>query len=140
MIFKFGVLFFIICGTLGIASLLYLFMNFIVIIYYQWCILGTSEQILYPDLWRYINEGYYYLHGSLCWLLGASVDYSDGFVGCMRALMVNGVVQDLRGKVDSGEVTYGVSSGQWEPWRQLTPPMQPLQSERQIKLNVYRIC
>ena len=28
--------------------------------------------------------------------------------------MVNGAMQDLRGKVDSGEVTYGVSSGGWE--------------------------
>ena len=46
--------------------------------------------------------------------IGASIDYSDGYVGCIRALMVNGAMQDLRGKVDSGEVTYGVSSGGWE--------------------------
>ena len=31
--------------------------------------------------------------------------------------MVNGMVQDLRGKVDSGEVTYGVSSGQCKYYR-----------------------
>ena len=42
---------------------------------------------------------------------GATVDYRDGYVGCMRGLMVNGVEMDLRGKVERGEVTYGVSSG-----------------------------
>ncbi len=46
-----------------------------------------------------------------CLHLGAAVDYKDGFVGCMRALMVNGVVMDMRGKVERGEVTYGVSTG-----------------------------
>ena len=43
---------------------------------------------------------------------GAAVDYKDGFVGCMRAVMVNGKVMDLRGKVERGEVTYGVSVGE----------------------------
>ena len=43
---------------------------------------------------------------------GSSVDYTDGYVGCMRALMVNGVMIDLRGMVDSRKVTYGVSAGQ----------------------------
>ena len=39
------------------------------------------------------------------------MDYKDGYVGCMRGLMVNGVVMDMRGKVESGEVTYGLSAG-----------------------------
>ena len=43
---------------------------------------------------------------------GAGVDYRDGIVGCMRALMVNGNVMDMRGMVERGEVTYGVSAGQ----------------------------
>ncbi len=51
---------------------------------------------------------------------GAAVDYKDGFVGCMRALMVNGKVMDMRGMVERGEVTYGVSTGrglsQWKGW------------------------
>ena len=42
---------------------------------------------------------------------GAAVDYRDGYVGCMRALMVNGVQLDLRGIVERGEVTYGLSAG-----------------------------
>jgi hypothetical protein len=29
----------------------------------------------------------------------------------MRALMVNGEMMDLRGKVERGEVTYGVAAG-----------------------------
>jgi len=43
---------------------------------------------------------------------GAAVDYTEGFVGCMRALQVNGEMMDLKGKVKSGEVTYGVAQGQ----------------------------
>ena len=39
------------------------------------------------------------------------MDYTEGFVGCMRALQVNGVMLDMRGKVESGETTYGVSAG-----------------------------
>ena len=44
-------------------------------------------------------------------ITGAAVDYTEGFVGCMRALQVNGEMLDLMGKVERGEVTYGVSSG-----------------------------
>lgn len=44
-------------------------------------------------------------------VVGASVDYRDGFVGCIRALMVNGLVMDLRGAVERGEFTYGVAAG-----------------------------
>ena len=40
------------------------------------------------------------------------MDYSEGFVGCIRALLVNGQLMDLRGKVERGEVTYGVSAGE----------------------------
>jgi len=43
--------------------------------------------------------------------VGAAVDYTEGFVGCMRALQVNGEMLDLMGKVERGEVTYGVSAG-----------------------------
>lgn len=46
---------------------------------------------------------------------GAAVDYSEGYVGCIRALLVNGVLMDLRGKVERGEVTYGVSAGKFHP-------------------------
>lgn len=42
---------------------------------------------------------------------GASVDNRDGFVGCIRGLMVNGKLMDLRGMVDRGQVVYGVTSG-----------------------------
>jgi len=44
-------------------------------------------------------------------IAGAAVDYTEGFVGCMRALQVNGEMYDLQGKVERGEVTYGVSAG-----------------------------
>jgi len=44
-------------------------------------------------------------------ITGAAVDYTEGFVGCMRALQVNGEMLDLMGKVERGEVTYGVSAG-----------------------------
>jgi contactin associated protein-like 2 len=43
-------------------------------------------------------------------VVGAAVDYSEGYVGCMRALLVNGVMMDLKGKVERGEVTYGVAA------------------------------
>ncbi len=61
------------------------------------------------------------------------MDYKDGVVGCMRGLMVNGVLMDLRGKVERGEVTYGVSSGNalalacrihTTQWRKLERKMQ----------------
>ena len=51
------------------------------------------------------------LYKQLVFNPGAAVDYKDGFVGCMRALMVNGQMMDLRGRVERGEVTYGVSAG-----------------------------
>ena len=43
-------------------------------------------------------------------IVGADVNYDNGYVGCMRALLVNGHVLDLRGPVDRGEVTYGVTA------------------------------
>ena len=47
----------------------------------------------------------------LMFITGAAVDFSEGFVGCMRALQVNGEMLDMMGKVERGEVTYGVSAG-----------------------------
>lgn len=44
-------------------------------------------------------------------VVGAAVGYQDGFVGCIRGLMVNGVLLDMKGMVSRGEVTYGVSEG-----------------------------
>ena len=49
---------------------------------------------------------------SSCVITGGAVDYTEGFVGCMRALLVNGQMMDLRGKVERGEVTYGVETGE----------------------------
>uniref|UniRef100_A0A8W8NFG0 Neurexin-4 n=2 Tax=Magallana gigas TaxID=29159 RepID=A0A8W8NFG0_MAGGI len=43
--------------------------------------------------------------------IGASVEDRNGYVGCMRGLRINGVLQDLRGLVHREEVTYGVSEG-----------------------------
>lgn len=50
---------------------------------------------------------------SICLILttGASVEDRNGYVGCMRGLRINGVLQDLRGLVHREEVTYGVSEG-----------------------------
>ncbi|XP_042220113.1 neurexin-4-like isoform X3 [Homarus americanus] len=42
-------------------------------------------------------------------VVGATVDYRDGFVGCIRALVLNGELQDLRGRAESG--MYGVHAG-----------------------------
>ena len=57
------------------------------------------------------------------------MDYKDGFVGCMRAVMVNGNVMDLRGKVERGEVTYGVSVGECcSLFKQYTAGKQPWDS------------
>ena len=42
---------------------------------------------------------------------GAGVDHRDGYVGCMRGLIVNGKLMDMRGKVERGEVTYGLTPG-----------------------------
>lgn len=36
-------------------------------------------------------------------VIGATVDYRDGFVGCIRALLLNGQPQDLRGYAERGE-------------------------------------
>lgn len=36
------------------------------------------------------------LHLTSKLVLGASVDYRDGFVGCIRAMLLNGQLQDLR--------------------------------------------
>lgn len=58
-----------------------------------------------------VDQGFRTLELSSPLVIGAAVDYKDGFVGCIRALMVNGKVKDLRGKVERGEVTYGVSAG-----------------------------
>lgn len=44
-------------------------------------------------------------------VIGASVEFKSGYVGCMRGLRVNGVLVDLRGLIQRGEVQYGVSEG-----------------------------
>lgn len=44
-------------------------------------------------------------------VVGAAVDYSQGYVGCIRGFLVNGKLQDLKGIVERGETTYGVSPG-----------------------------
>ncbi|XP_071101429.1 neurexin-4-like [Haliotis cracherodii] len=44
-------------------------------------------------------------------VIGAAVDFNDGFVGCMRGLRVNGQLLDMKGKVERGDVTYGVAVG-----------------------------
>ncbi|CAL4184396.1 unnamed protein product, partial [Meganyctiphanes norvegica] len=49
------------------------------------------------------------LHLTSDFVVGATVDYRDGFVGCMRALMLNGELQDLRGRTEMG--LYGVAPG-----------------------------
>ena len=45
--------------------------------------------------------------------VGAAVDHRDGYVGCMRGLRVNGVLMDMRGKLQRGIVTYGVHQGRY---------------------------
>ncbi|XP_041371694.1 neurexin-4-like [Gigantopelta aegis] len=44
-------------------------------------------------------------------IVGAAVDFSDGYVGCMRGLRVNGQLLDMKGIVEREEVTYGVTLG-----------------------------
>ncbi|XP_050406137.1 neurexin-4 [Patella vulgata] len=44
-------------------------------------------------------------------VVGSSVGNTDGYVGCIRGLRVNGRLLDLKGMVERGEVTYGVSVG-----------------------------
>ncbi|CAM6031990.1 unnamed protein product, partial [Sphagnum compactum] len=41
-------------------------------------------------------------------VIGSTVDYRDGYVGCMRALLLNGVMTDLRSYAERG--LYGVST------------------------------
>ena len=59
-----------------------------------------------------IEQGFRTLDLSSPLVVGAAVDYKDGYVGCIRGLLVNGVMQDLRGMVERGQVTYGLSAGQ----------------------------
>ena len=47
------------------------------------------------------------LNGRL--IVGAALDLSSGFVGCLRTLMVNGIMFDLRYLVQRG--TYGIVAG-----------------------------
>lgn len=42
-------------------------------------------------------------------VLGAAFDYRDGYVGCIRALLLNGQMVDLRSRAEQG--LYGISSG-----------------------------
>ncbi|KAI3389290.1 hypothetical protein SNEBB_000026 [Seison nebaliae] len=42
--------------------------------------------------------------------IGAGVNYKNGFVGCFRALTVNGQMLDMKGLVEKNQI-YGVSSG-----------------------------
>lgn len=41
-------------------------------------------------------------------VIGATIDYRDGFVGCIRALLLNGELVDLKSYADRG--LYGISS------------------------------
>ncbi|XP_046819810.1 neurexin-4 isoform X2 [Vespa crabro] len=47
------------------------------------------------------------LHLTSDLVIGATVDYRDGFVGCVRALLLNGQLQDIRGYARRG--IYGIS-------------------------------
>ena len=58
-----------------------------------------------------VDQGFRTLDLTSALVIGAAVDYKDGYVGCLRGLMINGEMQDLRGIVERGEVTYGVSAG-----------------------------
>ncbi|XP_046386690.1 neurexin-4 isoform X1 [Ischnura elegans] len=49
------------------------------------------------------------LHLTSDLVVGASVEYQDGYVGCIRSLLLNGQLADLKGYADRG--LYGVSSG-----------------------------
>lgn len=44
-------------------------------------------------------------------VIGATVEYKSGFVGCMRGLRVNGVLVDLRGLIQRGQFQYGLAEG-----------------------------
>ncbi|PAA67861.1 hypothetical protein BOX15_Mlig032672g1 [Macrostomum lignano] len=43
--------------------------------------------------------------------VGATQNFNEGYLGCLSNLMVNGVMQDIRGMVERGLVTYGVTAG-----------------------------
>ncbi|CAL8092395.1 unnamed protein product [Calicophoron daubneyi] len=43
--------------------------------------------------------------------VGTTQAFTDGFVGCLSNLLINGVVQNIRGLVESGVYTYGLSAG-----------------------------
>ncbi|KYM97578.1 PREDICTED: neurexin-4 [Cyphomyrmex costatus] len=49
------------------------------------------------------------LHLTSDFVVGSTIDYKDGFVGCIRALLLNGQLQDLRGYARRG--LYGVTEG-----------------------------
>nr|CAD7425131.1 unnamed protein product [Timema monikensis] len=49
------------------------------------------------------------LHLTSLLVVGATIDYRDGFVGCIRALLLNGRLIDLRQHADRGQ--YGLSPG-----------------------------
>ncbi|ROT65425.1 Neurexin-4 [Penaeus vannamei] len=49
------------------------------------------------------------IHLESDFVVGATLDYRDGFVGCIRALVLNGELQDLRGRAERG--MYGVHAG-----------------------------
>ncbi|XP_011876421.1 PREDICTED: neurexin-4 isoform X2 [Vollenhovia emeryi] len=49
------------------------------------------------------------LHLTSRFVVGATTDYRDGFVGCIRALLLNGQLQDLRSHAQRG--LYGVTEG-----------------------------
>lgn len=48
------------------------------------------------------------LHLTSEMVLGATIDYRDGFVGCIRALLLNGQLIDLKSYANRG--LYGISS------------------------------
>nr|CUU99120.1 hypothetical transcript [Hymenolepis microstoma] len=43
--------------------------------------------------------------------VGTTQAFTDGYVGCISNLLINGVVQDIRGIVERGEMTYGLRAG-----------------------------
>ncbi|XP_064644863.1 neurexin-4-like isoform X1 [Lineus longissimus] len=56
-----------------------------------------------------INQGYKNFWFTENFTVGATVDFRNGYVGCMRGLQVNGELYDIRGKVAREESTYGLS-------------------------------
>ncbi|XP_074114384.1 neurexin-4 isoform X3 [Cotesia typhae] len=49
------------------------------------------------------------LHLTSQFVIGATTNYRDGYVGCIRALLLNGKLQDLKSYADRG--TYGIGQG-----------------------------